>query len=322
VIVFFCLFSIIVWYLEVLTLFNNLKLALQSFKRNWQDYLAISFVFSAILFIGVLLGHFVVGTLLAYIIIFIPAIISLKFCAFHSYDKPQVEYRSLKIGFITFFKSIKIYFIVILKPILISLLIGGLLYSSFLSSAINISSETIPNLMESLSNYDTFAYTYEEMLQINEVKNLLNIGLIASLIVGYLIYFSLKLKRDFIPFIAFEMPITSKRAIAMNQRVLKGNYFKFFISNLLVVLLFVLPIGITYLAKESLASNEVFSQTTITLISSLVFCVLAGPIALIKQLHYIYSYKEYSKPYKEDFDNELKNVIKEIEEFIDKNEEK
>ena len=46
---------------------------------------------------------------------------------------------------------------------------------------------------------------------------------------------------------------------------------------------------------------------------------------MIKQLHYIHSYKEYSKPYKEDFDNELKNVIKEIEELqkiINKKDEK
>ena len=45
------------------------------------------------------------------------------------------------------------------------------------------------------------------------------------------------------------------------------------------------------------------------------FCVLAGVVALIKQLHYIYNYRSYSKPFKEDFDNELKNIIKEIEDL-------
>ena len=306
-------------------MFNNLKLALQSFKRNWQDYLAISFVFSVILFVGVLLGQLVVGPLIAFIIVFIPAIISLKFCAFHSYNKSQVEYRSLKIGFLTFFKSLKIYFIVIFKPVLIGFLVGCVAYSCFLSPAMDIASETIPNLAESLANYDTFAYTYEEMMQIDEVKNLMTIGLIVSVAVGYLVCFALKLKRDFIPFVAFEMPINSKRAIVMNGRILKGNYFKFFVSALIVVLMFVLPLAAAYLANVMLASNDTLSPTTISLISILVFCVLAGPIIMLKQLHYIHSYKEYSKPYKEDFDNELKNVIKEIEELqkiINKNDEK
>jgi hypothetical protein len=111
----------------------------------------------------------------------------------------------------------------------------------------------------------------------------------------------------------------------MNERILKGNYFKFFISNLLVVFMFVIPTGGAYLTRNLLASNEVLSATTITLISGLVFCILSGPVAMIKQLNYIHSYKEYSKPYKEDFDNELKNVIKEIEELqkiINKNDEK
>ena len=278
-----------------------------------------------IVLVGVILGQMFVGMFLAFIIIVIPAIISLKFCAFQSYTKEQVDYRSLKIGFLTFFKSVKIYFIVILKPLLLASLVGVLLYSCFMSSAINVAGETMPNLIESLSNYDTFIYTYEEMLKIEDVKNILDIGAIVSVIVGYLIYFTLKLKRDFIPFVAFEMPINSKRAVAMNEKVLKGRFIKFFISNFLVTLLFLIPIGAAYLTKISMSSNEVFSTTTITLMSSVVFCVLAGPIATLKQLHYSHAYKSYSKPFKDDFDSELKNVIKEIEElqkFINKNDEK
>ena len=306
-------------------MFNNIKSAFQSFKKNWQDYLAISFVFGVIVFIGVLVSYFLTGMLLAYIIVIIPAIMSLKFCVFQSYGKEKIEYRSLKIGFITFFKSIKIYGIVILKPLLIAFLIGCLIFSGFLSNAITIASETIPNLVEALSNYDTFIYTYEEMIAIDKVRNIMNIGLIVSFTIGYLIYFAFKLKRDFIPFVAFEMPMTSKRAIAMNEKVLKGSYLKFFVSNLIVTLLFVAPIGLALLTGKALSSNEVLSSTTIALVSSLIFCVFAGPIATIKQLHYISSYKTYSKPFKEDFDNELKNVIKEIEELqkiIDKKDEK
>ena len=36
---------------------------------------------------------------------------------------------------------------------------------------------------------------------------------------------------------------------------------------------------------------------------------------MIKQLYCIHAYKAYSKPFKEDFNNELKNVIKEMEEL-------
>lgn len=304
---------------------KSLKLALQSFKRNYKDYLAVSFVFSVIAFLGILIGQSIIGLLLAYIVIIVPLIISLKFLVFQSHDKEQVEYRSLKIGFLTLFKSIKIYFIVVLKPLLISFFIGMFIYSFFMSSAINIASEEIPTIMDSLSNYQTVEYAYEEMLKVDGVTKVLNIGMIISVCIGLLLYISLKLKRDFIPFMAFEMPINSKRAISMNAKILKGQYWKLFISNLIVVLLYTIPIGAAYLTGYLMATNVVYSQTTISLISSAVFCVLAGPITTFKQLNYIYSYKSFSKPFKEDFDNELKNVIKEIEELqkiINKNDEK
>lgn len=304
-------------------MFNDLKLAFQSFKRNWTDYLAISFVFAMIVFIGIFVGQAMVGLLLGFIIVIIPAIISLKFCIYQSYDKPTVEYRSLKIGFLTFFKSIKVYFVVILKPLLIGLLVGIITYSFFLEPALMIAKETMPNILESLSDYETFMYAYEEMLQIKEVQKIVNIGMVVSALVGYLTFFCLKLKRDFIPFVAFEMPINSKRAISMNSKMVeKKNYFKFLIPNLAILLMLVIPGALVYLAKIGLETNEVFSPTTIELLLTLLFVISASPIITLKQLHYIYAYKSYSKPFKEDFNNELKNVIKEMEELakkIDKN---
>ena len=306
-------------------MFNDLKLAFQSFKRNYQDYLAISFVFGTIIFIGFLLGYFFIGVLFAYIAVMIPAIISLKFCVFQSYNKEQVEYKSLKIGFLTFFKSIKVYSMVVLKPILIGLLVGVMVYSVFLSNAINVASEFIPNLMEALQNYDTFQYTYKEMLEINDVSKILDVGLIVSILVAYIVYFSIKLKRDFIPFVAFEMPITSKRAIDINKRVLKNQYFKFFLNSFIIVLIALIPVGLSIGSAKLLSLNKTFSETTIILVSALILCITIAPVALIKQLHYVYAYKSHSKPFKEDFDNELKNVIKEIEELqkiINKKDEK
>ena len=111
----------------------------------------------------------------------------------------------------------------------------------------------------------------------------------------------------------------------MNKKVLKGKYVKFFLSNFVILLMFVVPGAITYLVYTSLISNPVYSSFTILTVCSAVMCVLSSPIITLQQLHYIHSYKELSKPFKEDFDNELKNVIKEIEELqkiIDKNEEK
>ena len=306
-------------------MFKNIKLAFQSFKKSWADYLAISFVFGVIVTIAFLIGQSLVGMLIAFVAIIVPAIISLKFCVFQAYDKPQVEYRSLKIGFITFFKSIKIYMIVILKPLLIGSLVGlGVMYL-FTIPAVNIASKTMPNLLETMYDAETFMYIYEDMLKIEEVKNLLTIGSVVSLILGYLVFFALKLKRDFIPFVAFEMPITSKRAVAMNEKVLKGNYFKFFLSNFIVLLMFLVPGAITFFVYSALVANPIYSPFTISLISSMVMSVLSSPIVTFAQLHYIHSYKSLSKPFKEDFDNELKNVIKEIEELqkiIDKNDEK
>lgn len=306
-------------------LFKDLKLAFQSFKKGWKDYLAISFAFAMIVYIGILLAEVFIGLLLAYVIVIVPAIISLKFCVFQAYDKPTVEYRSLKTGFLTFFKSIRVYFVVILKPLFFGLLAGVLIYSFFLESAIMTARETMPNIIESLANYDTFYYTYEEMLEIDEVGKIMNVGLITSLVGGYLLYFCLKLRRDFIPFMAFEIPINSKRAISMNSKMLeKKRYFKFLLINLIILAMLAVPWLLAYLVKCGLQTNEIYSSTTINLLMILVFVITSAPIIMLKQLHYIHAYKSYSKPFKEDFNNELKNVIKEMEQLakkIDENNE-
>lgn len=300
-------------------MFNDLKLAFQSFRKNWADYLALSFAFSMIVFIGILLGQAVIGLLLGFICVIIPAIISLKFCAFQAYDKPQVEYRSLKIGFLTFLKSIRVYGIVILKPLILGFLAGCLIYSFFLDAAVMVASDTMPNLLESMTNYETFAYTYEEMRQIERVAHIMDWGAVISVILGYLVFFVLKLKRDFIPFVAFEMPINSKRAIAMNNKILnKKRYFSFLLINVIFLLMMAIPAGLAFLTKLGLETNETFSPSTVMLLMILVFCVFASPIVMINQLYYVQAYKAYSKPFKEDFNNELKNVIKEMEELAKK----
>ena len=307
-------------------MFNDLKLALQSFKKSWADYLSISFVFAMIVFLAILLGNLFLGLFISFIVIIIPAIISLKFCVHQAYDKPQVEYKSFKLGFLTFFKSIKVYLIVILKPLLIGFLVGIFVYSLFLEKAINVASETMPNIMEALVDYDTFYYTYEDMLKIKEVKKIIDLGTLVSLSIGGVLFLGLKLKRDFIPFIAFEMPINSKRAIVMNGKMLeKKNYLKFLLVNCVVFALFAIPLVLSWLTKRGLQANDTFSPTTISLIMTLVFLLVSSPIIVFQQLHYVYAYKSYSKPLKEDFNNELQNVIKEIEELtkkIDKNNEK
>ena len=300
-------------------MFNDLKLAFQSFRKNWADYLALSFAFSMIVFIGILLGQAVIGLLLGFICVIIPAIISLKFCAFQAYDKPQVEYRSLKIGFLTFFKSIRVYGIVILKPLILGFLAGCLIYSFFLDAAVMVASETMPNLLESMTNYETFAYTYEEMRQIERVAHIMDWGAVISVILGYLVFFVLKLKRDFIPFVAFEMPINSKRAIAMNNKILnKKRYFSFLLINVIFLLMMAIPAGLAFLTKLGLETNATFSPSTVMLLMILTFCVFASPIVMMNQLYYVQAYKAYSKPFKEDFNNELKNVIKEMEELAKK----
>ena len=306
-------------------MFKSIKKSFELFKRNWADYLGVSFIFGVIVFVGILIGQVFLGLLIPFILIIIPAIISLKFCVFQACNKEQVEIKNLKIGFVTLFKSIKVYSVVILKPLLIGLLVGLCVLYLFTIPAVNIASETMPNLFESLYTSETIMYTYKEMLQIDEVRNLINIGSLVSIIVGYLVYFSLKLKRDFIPFVAFEMPINSKRAITMNNKVLKGKYLKFFLNNFIVLLMFIVPGAITLLVYKLLAANAVYSTLTITLVCSLVMCILSSPLITLKQLNYIQAYKLMSKPFKEDFDNELKNVIKEIEELqkiINKNDEK
>lgn len=307
-------------------MFSEFKLAFQSFKKNWADYLSMSFVFAMIVFIGLLVGQMIGWLLIALIFVVIPAIISLKFCIYQAYDKPNVEYKSFKIGFLTLFKSIRVYFVVILKPLLIGLGIAFLVYYIFFLAGINVASETMPGLLESIENAEAFAYTIEEMLQIKEVNEIITAGTIVSLVIGFFVYFCLKLKRDFIPFVAFEMPINSKRAVKMNGNILKKKqYVKFLVPNLVILFMFLIPGAVSFLIKLGLETNEVLSPTTIGLLTTLSFIVLASPIITFQQIHNLYAYKNYAKPFKEDFNNELKNVIKEMEELakkIDKNNEK
>lgn len=296
-------------------MFNDLKLSFQSFKKNIADYLSISFVFSVLLFVGVLLSEFCVDPIISFVAVVIPAIISLKFCAFHANNKEQIEFKNMKIGFLTFFKSIKIYLIVILKPFLIAFGVSTGVFSLFYYKAFEISAASIPDLYNKLLNADTMMYAFEDMQKIEGVKTILAVGVIVSLIAAYFVCFSCKLKRDFIPFVAFEMPINSKKAVDMNYKMVKGNYFKLFVSNLVVDLMYLVPVGLCALTAYLLSLNEIYSLSTIYLVSSMVLCVFSGPVSMIKQIHYVYSYKTYSKPMKEDFDNELKNILKEIEEL-------
>ena len=112
----------------------------------------------------------------------------------------------------------------------------------------------------------------------------------------------------------------------MNGNMLKKKqYIKFLIPNLVILAMFLIPGGIAFLVKLWLETNEVLSPTTVGLMTTLAFLIFAAPIITFSQLHYLYAYKNYAKPFKEDFNNELKNVIKEMEELakkIDKNDEK
>ena len=86
----------------------------------------------------------------------------------------------------------------------------------------------------------------------------------------------------------------------------KGKFRKYL--NILIV--FAIPFALAILTKVLLETNEIFSPTTVNLLMTLVFCVFGAPIITFKQLHYVFSYKSYSKPLKEDFNNELKNVMR------------
>lgn len=316
-------------------MWTSLKLAFQTFKKKWTDYLAVSFIFGVVSFIGILIGTAIfkdkfigpvpVGLCITFLLIAIPMVVGLKFCAFQSYDKNQVEIKSLKIGFITFFKSIKVYLLVILKGLIIALIVYSFIDSLFTVFAIDAVGDKLPGAFENLLNISTSEYTYQQMLEIEESKRILDLGKIIGCVVAFAIVFVTKLKRDFIPFIAFEMPITSARAIAVNEKVLKGKFVRFLLNNVLILLMLLVPGAITGLVYLAMKSNEVLSPNTVMLICSVVMCILSSPIIVFQQIHYIHAYRELSKPYKEDFDNELKNVLKEIEEIqkmLNKNDEK
>ena len=69
------------------------------------------------------------------------------------------------------------------------------------------------------------------------------------------------------------------------------------------VLACVVPALVAILTKMGLETNEVFSNSTVMLITLLVFVLLASPVVIVWQLYYVYAYKSHSKPFKEDFNN-------------------
>ena len=101
---------------------DNIKQTFIKFKKHPVEYLTVSIIFAFIAYLGILLGNMFLGSLgniIGFIFVIIPILIGLKYATYYAVIKGKFEPKLMKVGFLTYFRSIRVYLLVILKPLAI-----------------------------------------------------------------------------------------------------------------------------------------------------------------------------------------------------------
>ncbi len=293
---------------------DNIKQTFIKFKKHPVEYLTVSIIFAFIAYLGILLGNMFLGSLgniIGFIFVIIPILIGLKYATYYAVIKGKFEPKLMKVGFLTYFRSIRVYLLVILKPLAIAMVTTLLveILGSFVNVGILYFSE--PSMFQA----EAFI-GYEEMMKLlseNELSGLIaNITTIVALATGYIVFIVAKSTRNFIPYFAFEVPLKLTSAEIVNKKIVSQNHKQYFFSNVLIGLLFIIPFVIVFSLKEYVFISETLNPDTVTLALIGILLVLASPIFTLLQINNILAYKKLSKPYDDELKKEIVNVMREI----------
>ena len=254
----------------------------KSFKEHKAEYLGLTFIFCSILFITFLIGYFVpwIG-ILVFLFLDIPLMMGYKHFIWFGPASGETLTDGFKVslicGFLNFVSYVKIFVTCNLKPILIGILAiiastiaGGYIIELALH-------DHITELMQAIGS----ANVVEGMKIFMADETILHATSIAasvSLLIGFLVFYCLKLNRAILPYVSF-LRMTNLEGksmdgvIANTKRLLSYRRFKFYFKATLYHALYVIPFGACTLTYFLLSTNPIYSPTTLTLMSSLAFFV-------------------------------------------------
>lgn len=292
---------------------KTIKDTFRTFWKNKEDYLLLALSFSFISYILLLIGHLIfqdIGIILSFILLVLPLLIGMKFLIFNAYPKGKISFSHLRVGFMTYSKSIRVYLYSISKPLFNAFIasIGVILVGSIIT-IVHLASSGQVDLTYSLA-YQDVANLIENDSFASLVTYISNLVSIIAFIITFLLY---KLNKNFIMYMAFEVPLDSKKAEKLSKEMIKGYYFKYLFSKILISSLLVFPFAAIYYLTNYVLDPEVLTQTTILYLNAAVFFLLAGPVFIFLQINNVVTYKKLSIKYRRSFQKEIDKLVKKIE---------
>jgi len=227
---------------------------------------------------------------------------------------------SLICGYLNFASYMKIFFTTNLKPFLFGIL--GFVLSAMTGTTIAefaLQGE-IKAVRESLGGNPTYEEFSSAMLENKAINDALFIVIIASIAIGILVYYILKLKRALIPYVSF-LRLTSLDGKTMDgvlvhtKKIMQVRPWKYYFKTTLVHLLYLIPVGASILVYYLLSRNPVYSPITLDLITAVTFFVAMFPAVLFVELNY----RNYCLEINQEYIKEHKKMLNDAINDLDKN---
>ena len=244
-----------------------------------------------------------------YVIIVMPSIISIRFIFLSYSTGKRISYKSYKIGYVTFQSSVKLYFRMIVDALVtfISMMVAA--------AVIYI----IAFRYAEPSTYDKFIQTtdFVEMFKLITSPTWFNEFFIVAFIVSAIVYYLVKFRSNFLPFIAFQAPIDARSAKKMSALMLKGNYLHYSLVNL-SSLLFLVPIGLLgYGAYHYMYYVQIATAYSSLLVAVLLCSLLLVPVVSFYGIYNAVYYNSHSAPFQKEINGALEKLLRELRELED-----
>lgn len=267
----------------------------------WIATLAITILLSASLRIELLP--------ILYVIIVMPSIISIRFIFLSYSTGKRISYRSYKIGYVTFQSSVKLYFRMIVDALItfISLMVAAAVIY------------LIAFRYAEPSTYDAFIQTTDlvKMVKLITSPTWFEEFFIIAAAISAIVYYLIKFRSNFLPFIAFQAPIDARSAKKMSALMLKGNYLHYSLANL-SSLLFLIPIGILgYLSYRYMYDVQIATTFTSLLVAVLLCSLLLIPVVSFYGIYNAVYYNSHSAPFQKEINGALEKLLRELRELED-----
>lgn len=296
---------------------KNIKKSIKTFKTHTYELLTVSVAFAFLIYLTIMLSFSLfggIGIIIGFVFIIIQLLIGLKYTVYNTIVNQKVEYKNMKVGFITYSRSMKLYLLTIIKPLFLSCFMFLIL--SFMTSGlvVGVLNSADPNFLVEASNMENI----QAIIDANPLtKQITQIGLVISSIISIVTFFVAKANRNFMPLMAFEIPLNVVKAEEMNKKITKEKKWTYFFNRLAIYLLFFIPLFVVLLFLKFVLIGDTLQINTVVFVILGVFMLIASPIFTFLQISDVHAYREQIKPYEDDFKKEMDSILKEILEVMD-----